>query len=575
MKRRSRILCAILTGTLLLSTTALTAFADVEEVYELEKEKILYQDREVLPAATQPELLAKINGINKFNENSLIFPSSYSSLDLGYVSSVKDQGNLGVCWAFSAIGALESYLLKNGKGEYDFSEEHLNHWATQRDDNTGWLRNYSSSGFQSIPLGYLTSWSGPRLESEIPYRSADNKTFDELNIGQTSLGVTQAKYVENNQADIKQTIIASGAISTCYSALSSFQSADKSSVYCPETLAAGSNLEGHSIVVIGWDDNYDKNKFKQSPENNGAWLVKNSWGNYNNLNGYFWISYEDAYIFNSTVFGNSYAITDSIDINDKMKLYQNEEYGATYNLGFTLSYSDGTKKPANNITYINLFDFTEKYDTAQSIVFESTSINSNYKLYFIPVEDNKPVNNQASWTLLSTGTIAHKGYNEISLEDFELPYSKGAFGITIDATNSSEKCSLGCDEWLYNPSSGSYRFLPSITKNGSYLVFNNNLYSLAEFYSEFFSDDIGSNFVIKAITTTENEYALRGDINADGEIDLSDVLLACQYSAFLFDFNTRSQYYSADINSDGDIDIIDALCIQKVSAKLISADFFN
>ncbi|MCL1933872.1 MAG: aminopeptidase [Candidatus Azobacteroides sp.] len=38
------------------------------------------------------------------------------------ITSVKNQGNSGTCWAFSGIGLIESELLRMGKGEYDLSE---------------------------------------------------------------------------------------------------------------------------------------------------------------------------------------------------------------------------------------------------------------------------------------------------------------------------------------------------------------------------------------------------------------------------------------------------------------------
>ncbi|MCR5483988.1 MAG: C1 family peptidase, partial [Clostridiales bacterium] len=57
-----------------------------------------------------------------------ILPTTYDSRDYGYVTSVKDQGDAGNCWAFSGISAIESNLIKNGYGtanDFDFSEAHL------------------------------------------------------------------------------------------------------------------------------------------------------------------------------------------------------------------------------------------------------------------------------------------------------------------------------------------------------------------------------------------------------------------------------------------------------------------
>ena len=68
-------------------------------------------------------LVGNSGNISRYVANSAIFyglarstaiPSSYSSVDRGYVTSVKNQGGLGICWAYGACAAMESYALSHG-----------------------------------------------------------------------------------------------------------------------------------------------------------------------------------------------------------------------------------------------------------------------------------------------------------------------------------------------------------------------------------------------------------------------------------------------------------------------------
>ena len=57
------------------------------------------------------------------------------------------------------------------------------------------------------------------------------------------------------------------------------------------------NRAGHAVMVVGWDDNYSKDNFRDGvkPEKDGAWLIRNSWGEGTGLyynQSYFWMSYE-------------------------------------------------------------------------------------------------------------------------------------------------------------------------------------------------------------------------------------------------------------------------------------------
>lgn len=88
------------------------------------------------------------------------FPSQYDLRSLGKLTSVKDQGQCGSCWAFATYGSLESNLLPSES--LDFSENHLK-------NTHGFDWGYCDGGNAYISTAYLARWSGPVYESDDPY----------------------------------------------------------------------------------------------------------------------------------------------------------------------------------------------------------------------------------------------------------------------------------------------------------------------------------------------------------------------------------------------------------------------
>lgn len=489
-------------------------------------------------------------------------PSSYSSKDMGYVTPAKSQiGNN--CWAFAALATFESSLLHEGYENVDMSFDHINLWAVTRSNDKGWLRSFSDSGYSSSALGYLTSWQGSVLKSDLPdfnmydYSYGDQAPTDLARYG---INAAQTFYGKDNPGEIKRAIYNHGGVYTCYSNAGSCFGNGLTTYYMP--ISYSGSYAGHAIEIVGWDDNFDKNEFGSSsngaiPNNNGAWLAKNSWGNNNSLDGFFWISYEDKDLFNSR-YGRSFTVTRFEEIDDSKKLLQNEIYGATYE--FDYAWSD-------NVTFINHFDFTNEFFTVDKVVFETESKGASYTVYFIPDSGNAPDEDRNHWIELSSGILPYNGYICDDIEDFEIPDSSGSIAVELDTSSLDKNATFGVDEWLTDKNN-QYVFLNESQPGQSYISFDGETTDLLDWYKTNQNDEIGGTFVLKAIMKKTDDL-LMGDVNLDGKVNINDATEVQKYLAHMIALSGKD-VRAADFHSDGKVDINDATEIQRYIAKGVS-----
>ena len=233
-----------------------------------------------------------------------LYPGTYNAYEEGFVTDVKNQRNTSLCWAFSLASNLETSLLTRGQKYYDLSEEQLAYfWANRVNDPLGNTPNdkitrtqsdYHGTGNGRVASFFLSTWSGMTTEEKVPFQSSAVTWPDSLAYD-TSAYMEDAIFSQYTVERTKQLLIEYNSVSAMIYMLDNYYYPDTASYSCPQ-----SGLVNHAVTIVGWDDTYSKENFPSASgvNNDGAWIVKNSYGKNWGKNGYFYLSYEDQSITN-------------------------------------------------------------------------------------------------------------------------------------------------------------------------------------------------------------------------------------------------------------------------------------
>lgn len=440
---------------------------------------------------------------------------------------VRNQNPYGTCWTFASMGLAEFDLINDGSVDQkvDLSELQLAYFTynsvidplggTRGDyskyyvENSGIEGGYlNRGGNYSMASRRLNQWVGPVNESDVPYAQAanvlQNGLPDEFAYSHdvAHLENTYMINIKSNPEEVKKQIKEHGAAGIMYYH-SDLGYHFINNNYCDTDKSGG----GHAVMVVGWDDNYSKDLFREGvkPSKNGAWLVRNSWGeskgNVNNCE-YFWMSYETnsladtAWIFDFTRddgYDNNYQIDGGLDLG-------------------TFLYSK--PRPVANIFTTPKKEGVSSEDLKAVSVSFTSKTNAEYKIeiYTDLKTEGNPYSGIKQESATTEGITSYAGVYTIELENpVKLaPGTTYAVVVTTDAIDWER-----VDKVEENNGKKVWDAAVSSKDPKSY-------YCLSNYYWK--EDQYGYNYCIKAFTTNNRDFGEHLDgytVTLNGTVDLN------------------------------------------------------
>ena len=407
-------------------------------------------------------------------------PAHYGSME----KDVRDQNPFGTCWAFAGIGSFEYTVDKKTGSNTDYSEEHMIQRLSKNGDTGYQITSKDTGGNEYMYSGYFTSGYGPVSDSLFPYDTTKStlqiipsilnakgnyratdvqffKTTDDAN------GALNSETVNT----VKQAVYNNGSVTCGITWDSSMIQKDKVSYYNNDDNAR--NDSNHEVLIVGWDDDYSADHFKGVTKN-GAWLVRNSWGNNIGDNGYFWVSYQDKSLIPSCTI-RSYE-----EVSDDDTIYNLDESGALYP---QVTY-DGTSQ----VGFINSFSL-KKREKLKEVTFYEAETGAQYQLFYVPVKDDGSLDIGNKQAITEKKTLDFPGYHTEKITK-EINVKKAAIMVMIDSNEDS--AGLGAEGSISDGRKKLY--IPTLEKGQSYIYANGELDDLYDMGTNF------GNWSIKLVT---------------------------------------------------------------------------
>jgi cathepsin L len=192
----------------------------------------------------------------------------------GAVTGVKNQGQCGSCYSFSATGSME--------GQHEISTGNLVSLSEQNIMDCSWAQGDQgcNGGLMDDAFKYVISNNGIDTEASYPYtaQSSHNCQYSASNKGATIASFTNI--AQGSETELTSKIQSVGPISVAIDAgQSSFQLYQSGVYYSP---TCSSTALDHGVLAVGYGTTTGT-----YPD---YYIVKNSWGPNWGMQGYIWMA---------------------------------------------------------------------------------------------------------------------------------------------------------------------------------------------------------------------------------------------------------------------------------------------
>lgn len=330
------------------------------------------------------------------------YPESFCFRDDYYINT-QDQGAFGNCWTFANIKDMEIILAQKTGEHFELNENYV---AITRKVNVASERQpeelvYGAGGSVNDFISAINN-NGFVLDSDLTYENfyfinddTQPYIFDSLNrkADKTTLTIninnTNSYYVNYDYEVIKYYITQYG---NCTININAWKLIDNNG---RSEIVAGSS-GGHSLFVLGWDDNYIANN-----NTRGAYIILNSYGMYDS----YWNYQDDGIIYlpYHNTLGRTSISAFAYEVNlPQDYVYLSSNAAFTANLKDKYYYSSYLQGKTSTLKEKNLFDVDDdyrldyKFPELENLQYDLTIFrgesNVNNLFYILPDDYNCYIN---------------------------------------------------------------------------------------------------------------------------------------------------------------------------------------